>query len=64
MDKLDPRRWRLCGHQNAVRVAVQISEQTGRSQVVVKTANLLQTIRVVPIDATDNFDADLVIVRV
>lgn len=64
MDELDPRRWRLCGHYNAIRVASQICEQTGRSQVVVRTVDRLQPIRVVPFDASYEFDPDLVIVRV
>ena len=45
---LDDRRQILCGRTNAERVAIRLSERTGKDHAVVRTACKLQPYRVLP----------------
>lgn len=43
---LDPRRAQLCGRDNAERLALRMSEETGKGHAVFRTGSSLQPLRV------------------
>lgn len=59
--KLDPRRHILCGRTNAERLAIRMSEGTGKGHAVIRTGSEIQPFRVLA--ATDG-DPDAIELQV
>lgn len=62
IDRLDSRRWQLCGRANADRLAQRMCEMGETSYAVVRTRCTLQPYRVVPSAEGNPEDIELEVV--